>query len=642
MKKRLIALILAGVMLTAPTLSVYADDNTASGSEESAPTQGDTETTPEAPAEDVTEKPVEEITEAPAGSEAEKPAENVTEKPAENVTEKAPEATTKSSSSSSSSRDDDVTSDRDIEIDIDEEKNLYNYVNKDISSNSYEWRSSNTSIVTVTSRGVITGQKRGTTTVRATASEKGKNYEYTFNVSVSGSSSSSSDSRKISIDVDGTKNLYSYVDDDYEARDYDWKSNDSCVSVSAKGVITGEREGTARVTATLDDEDLKYTFNVTVGEGGSSSSSNVKEKTDWEFYLGTSDEVDVSEILEDDPDDYDWDVHDDDVAEVDERKGIISAVDEGDTKVEAEGDTDYTFDINVDRDYTFEEMSLSGSSSKSIERYLDNDVDEYDFSSNRKDVLTVNRDGEVTGVANGIAAVLCEHEDGEIVQILVTVTGVSRTTTTTTTEKAVEATTADPSIFNTKSSAFGQSVNTVTFNDISHRPWATEAVNNMASHGIIVGTGQNKFSPDANTKRCDFAIVLTKILGIDGEVASSNYTDVPFGKYYSNYVGIVKARNIGSGVKNDKFKPDEYITREDIMVMTYKGLVSIGKTFNTDTSCLDAYTDSIDISAGNEEAVAALINGGYVTGTSATTLEPEAKITRAQMAVLMNNVFNKI
>ncbi|MBR4172745.1 MAG: S-layer homology domain-containing protein, partial [Clostridia bacterium] len=45
---------------------------------------------------------------------------------------------------------------------------------------------------------------------------------------------------------------------------------------------------------------------------------------------------------------------------------------------------------------------------------------------------------------------------------------------------------------------------------------------------------------------------------------------------------------------------------------------------------------------GNREAVAALINAGCVTGTSDTTLDSSSNITRAQMAVLMNNVVNYV
>ncbi len=649
MKKRLTAILLSTVLAFAPIVSVYADESadvTAESSPEAAEpeTQEQKEEETEAPTEKATEKPTEKVTEKAT----EKPTEKATEKPTEKATEKPAESTTKAASSSNTSSTDKnsgkVSKTRDIDIDVDDTLNLYKYVDDNYSANEYDWSSDSTSYVSVTSKGVITGKKKGDATVTATYSSGSTKLEYIFNVDVNGSSSSSSNSRKISIDVDDTKDLYSYVDDDYDARDYTWRSNSTnIVTVTVKGVIKGIKDGSATVTALYDEDDeyLKYTFNVTVGDGddNSSSSSKVKAKTSWEFYLDTGDEVDVSSILEDDPDEYDWDSDDEDVAAYDEDDGIISAEDEGQARVRARGDTDYTFKIHVDNDYSFEEITIDGDDEKEVERYLDHDVDEYEFSSDRTDVATVSRKGIITGKANGIATILCEHEDGDVTQLMVEVKGIKSTSVKK--ETSTETTTAAKPVSNpfatTVSNPFATAV---SFTDISHRAWAVNAINSMASKGFIAGVGNNKFSPDANCKRCDFVIVLIKILGMDKDTASENFSDIPSGSYYSNYVGLAKSIGIDAGVKNDKFRPDDYITRNDMMVMVYQGLMSKGIEMNDDTSVLVNYTDSIEISAADETAVASLINGGYISGTSATTLEPSANITRAQMAVLMDNVYN--
>ncbi|MBQ9518377.1 MAG: S-layer homology domain-containing protein, partial [Firmicutes bacterium] len=282
--------------------------------------------------------------------------------------------------------------------------------------------------------------------------------------------------------------------------------------------------------------------------------------------------------------------------------------------------------------YSVDTMKLSGTSTKSIESYLEDDVDEYKFTSGRKDVVTVNDDGEVTGKGNGVGYVLCKHDDGDIIQIFITVSGISekKTTKETTTETTTQATTVKTT------SAPVQSV--PVFIDIDTRPWAVEAINNMASKGIIKGIGNNRFDPDNNCKRCDFAIVLTKMIGLDSEIATQNYADIKLGEYYYNYVGIAKKYGIESGVDGDSFHPMAMITREDIMVMTYKGLKQKGYTFNVDQTVLNGYNDASLLRNESREAVAALVNAKAVSGTSATTLDPSSNITRAQMAVLMNNV----
>ena len=61
---------------------------------------------------------------------------------------------------------------------------------------------------------------------------------------------------------------------------------------------------------------------------------------------------------------------------------------------------------------------------------------------------------------------------------------------------------------------------------------------------------------------------------------------------------------------------------------------------NVDTSCLAKYSDNGKLAQDNRVAVAALINLGAVAGDSDTTLSPDKNITRAQMAVLLNNVYS--
>lgn len=635
MKRKMTALALSMCMMISSVSFIYADDTTASVQE-----QTEEKTTEE-------EKATEPKTEAPTEKTTEKTTEKQTEATTAEVTTKKEEVKTEATTSSTTTttkkttnNDKNVKESKDISIKTDDTKSLSSYVSGSaLDARDFSWDTSDSSIATVNSSGKVTAKKKGTCTITATANDGGTKYTYTFNITVktSSSSSSSSKTKTFNIDVDDEKDLYDYVDDDYSASKYTWKSsNTKYVTVSSKGVAKGKSEGTATVTATYDDEDLEYRFKITVGDDDDSSShkssSKVSEKTDWDIYVGTGDKVDISDILEDDPDEYDWDVKDEDIAEIDEDKGVIRGLEEGKTDIEAEGDEDYTFTVHVDDKYSTDSITIKGDDTKDLDKYLDDDADEYSFKSDRKAVATVNSKGEVTGVANGIATIICEHDDGDIIQIFVTVSGISSTTTTTTRETTTETTTsAKVTQTTTKAAA-------VSFNDISHRAWAIDSIKAMASKGYIVGVGANKFSPDANCKRCDFTIVLIKMLGLDDSDADVEYDDISSKAYYYDYAITALANGIEAGVKNNNFRPDDYITREEVMVMVYKGLVKVNGSMNTDTSVLNKFTDSSAIAAENREAVAALINSGAISGTSDTTLEPKAKITRAQMAVIMNKV----
>ncbi len=644
MKRKLVSLFMATTLALTSASIVCADDAAADSGKaaDEATTEATTEPTSEETTEPTTEATTEATTAAP-------------------TTEKSTEATTSSATTTTQKDDTNTIGDTiAISLDGDDTKSLSKYIDGDIKASDLSWSSDDKDVCKVSSSGKITAKKKGSCVVTAEGTINGTKYKYTFNVKVKNTSKDGNYDDTFTIYDDETLNLYkkTYVNvDDYDSDDYEWESSAKNVATVDKyGKVTAKREGYTIIDVTSDDNEEEYSFKVTVKDSdsyssssssnSSSSSSNSSSsnsstktasiKTAWDIYMEEDSSFDLEDVLEDSADDYDWDVDDDEIADVNENTGKLSSGEEGSTKITAKGDRNYTFTVRVSDDYSNDEASLKVGESKSLESYLDDDVEEYSFSVGGSNAVSVNSNGKITGNAKGVAYVVCKHDNGDVIQIFVNVSGGTTTPTTESTTEATTQATTKPAYAPTQPAA--PSSKTVSFTDISDRPWAVEAINAMAAKDIIHGVGNNKFSPDTYCKRCDFAIVLINMMGLNSEIAESNYEDIPFASYYYNYVGIAKKHGIESGVNGASFYPLEDITREDIMVMTYKALVDNGQTFNTDTSVLAKYTDAGKLREESRIAVAALVNSGAVTGTSDTTLEPTSKITRAQMAVLMNNV----
>ncbi len=176
------------------------------------------------------------------------------------------------------------------------------------------------------------------------------------------------------------------------------------------------------------------------------------------------------------------------------------------------------------------------------------------------------------------------------------------------------------------------------FDDISSKPWAEEAVNALAGMGVINGTGYRTFTPDAKCKRADFVIMLVKLLGIEG-TASDNFDDVDAGKYYANYVGLAKEAGIVNGYGDGNFGPENFCTREELMVMVANAISASGVDTSADESALDKFADADSIAAWAKPYVAFLAANSVVNGANGN-INPKNDITRAEVAVIMYNVKN--
>ncbi len=180
--------------------------------------------------------------------------------------------------------------------------------------------------------------------------------------------------------------------------------------------------------------------------------------------------------------------------------------------------------------------------------------------------------------------------------------------------------------------------------DISYS-WAVPYIDSLYESGIISGTtttrGSKLYSPASFVTRGDFMLILYKTLKFQTSSTTSNFRDVPSGSYYYNAIMAAKALGIVQGDLDNKFYPNNPITREDAMVMALRAVNITGKTIASgDTSNLYVYADSSSISDYSKTAVAALIKAGIITGSDDNKIYPQGNLSRAQVAAIIYRVKN--
>jgi len=181
-----------------------------------------------------------------------------------------------------------------------------------------------------------------------------------------------------------------------------------------------------------------------------------------------------------------------------------------------------------------------------------------------------------------------------------------------------------------------------TFADVSQYRWAQKEIEVLASKGIINGTSQTTFSPAENITRADFLVLLVRTLGLTADF-SDNFSDVYKTDYYYDAIGVAKALGITTGVGNNKFNPKEPISRQDMMVLCDRAL-KIAGVLETKGSAADIqkFSDKGSVAAYAVESVAAIVKEGIVQGNGDGTLNPLGHATRAETAVIMYRIYNKL
>lgn len=160
--------------------------------------------------------------------------------------------------------------------------------------------------------------------------------------------------------------------------------------------------------------------------------------------------------------------------------------------------------------------------------------------------------------------------------------------------------------------------------------WAEEDIARWSDAGVVQGSN-GQFNPEGVMTRAEAAQVFANLLKLDGTADLSGYTDVPADAWYADAIAACVDKGILSGIGGGLMNPNGTITREMFFVMFARAL-----GIPEETSLNGSFSDSGSISSWARGAVYALINRGYVSGTSANTVAPQLNINRASVMALLN------
>lgn len=173
------------------------------------------------------------------------------------------------------------------------------------------------------------------------------------------------------------------------------------------------------------------------------------------------------------------------------------------------------------------------------------------------------------------------------------------------------------------------------FKDVSETDWFYEAVAYVYNKDLIQGTSTTTFNPNATTTRGMVVTILYRLAGSPTVISPCTFDDVEPNAYYKDAITWAAANGITSGYGNDKFGPNDPITREQLATFLYRyaKYKELDVSICEDTNIL-SYNDAFNISEYAIPAMQWLCGEGIMQGYNGN-LMPADNGTRAQVAALL-------
>jgi len=175
------------------------------------------------------------------------------------------------------------------------------------------------------------------------------------------------------------------------------------------------------------------------------------------------------------------------------------------------------------------------------------------------------------------------------------------------------------------------------FSDVPENHYAFETIHKLRALGITNGNGNNEFGFGKNLTRAEFVTFLKNLHGWeDYKPENPSFQDVKSTKWY--YVPIETAVKHGVIDKNiNKFRPDDYITREEMAVMIVRslGYENLAKQI----SYLESPFDDVSANIGYITIAKDL---GIIKGTGQKKFSPYSNALREDAATMLARMYDRL
>lgn len=164
--------------------------------------------------------------------------------------------------------------------------------------------------------------------------------------------------------------------------------------------------------------------------------------------------------------------------------------------------------------------------------------------------------------------------------------------------------------------------------------WSTAALEAAVDNGLLNGFVEKDgtyIKPNDPLTRAQMAAIVNRAFGAENKATLTGVADVASNAWYLG--DMQKAVQMGTMKLDTLMRPNDSITRQEAFTILARAF----KMTDGTATDLAGFSDGSKVASWAVPGMGALVKAGYVQGSD-NTLTPTAQMTRAQFAVIMNNM----
>lgn len=174
------------------------------------------------------------------------------------------------------------------------------------------------------------------------------------------------------------------------------------------------------------------------------------------------------------------------------------------------------------------------------------------------------------------------------------------------------------------------------YSDLQMHTWYHGCVHYCLENGLMVGTAQGVFSPDAALTRAQAVVILWRNEGSPLVEQPLDFDDVADDAWYADAVRWAVAADVMSGYGNGRFGADDPMTREQMASIFHRFALQKGEAVSDGAAVdLNRFSDADAISSWALDVVQWACDTGLLRGFEDGRLDPTGSTTRVQYSAMI-------